>query len=299
MINFEGGAIPAEYHTAYIVDRVNTTATVWLGLTLAYAQCHDHKYDPFTQKEYYQLYAFFNNVPERGLDGSKGNAVPLLKVPTSHQERELARLSTAIRRAESGRTGMGLLGGGAGLNRAQARLDGLVKAQTDLDKQIPDMMVMQEMEKPRDTFLLMRGQYDKKGDKVTPGTPAALPRLLPENVPQRAANRMDLARWLVRADNPLTARVIVHRDWQRYFGTGLVTTAEDLGTQGEFPTHPELLDWLATEFVRTGWDVKHMQKLIVMSATYRQSSVVNRSLLAKDPENRLLARQTRLRLPAE
>src|SRR5262245_45626515 len=161
-------------------------------------------------------------------------------------------------------------------------------------------MVMEEMPKRRDTFMLIRGQYDKKGAKVIAGVPANLhPMKAHASQPSGVANRLGLARWLVDPENPLTARVTVNRFWQMYFGTGIVKTAEDFGTQGEWPSHPELLDWLATEFICSGWNTKHMQWLIVTSATYRQSSAVRPELLAKDPENRLLARMSRLRLPAE
>jgi hypothetical protein len=156
-------------------------------------------------------------------------------------------------------------------------------------------MVMEELPRSRDTFVLIRGQYDKPGAKVTAGVPASLPPM-PKGVP---SNRLGFARWLVDPANPLTARVAVNRFWQMYFGTGLVKTAEDFGSQGEWPSHPELLDWLATEFIRTGWDVKAMQRLIVTSATYRQSSKVTPALWHKDPENRLLARGPRVRLSAE
>jgi hypothetical protein len=159
---------------------------------------------------------------------------------------------------------------------------------------LPTVMVMQERDVPRDTFLLMRGAYDKPGDKVAPGVPVVLPAL-PKGVPN---NRLGFGRWLVDSANPLTARVAMNRFWQMYFGVGLVKTVEDFGSQGEWPTHPELIDWLATEFVRTGWDIKAMQKLIVTSAAYRQSSKATPELLQKDPENRLLARAPRLRLPA-
>jgi hypothetical protein len=169
------------------------------------------------------------------------------------------------------------------------------KAQEEFEGTIPTAMVMSEMEKPRDTFVLMRGQYDKPGDKVSAGVPAALPPL-PEGAP---ANRLGLAQWLVSPRQPLTARVIVNRYWQMYFGTGLVKTAEDFGSQGEWPSHPELLDWLAAEFIKSGWDIKHMQKLIVTSATYRQASTLTPELEQRDPENRLLARGPRLRLQAE
>jgi hypothetical protein len=521
MINFEGGAIPEEYLNNYIVDRVNTTATVWLGLTIACTQCHDHKYDPLTQKDFYQLYAFFNNVPEQGLDGRKGNAVPLIKIPSPAQQRKSEQFAAQIVEIEERiklphaevdaaqaaweravldekpaewrpleLETFASLGGAAlarfddasllafGANPAQetyrvavssslrrltavrlevlpdesfaakgpgrsvngnfvltevrvivdpagprklkaatadysqkdfavaAAIDGkpdtgwaiypqvgkphsavfefdqplesaaatlaieldfqstfaqhqfgrfrllgtdspdphgvqtlpekirkilaiaadqrdpaqlaevrsyyrtsfspvakrwneelavLKKSQEELEKQIPNAMVMQELDKPRDTYLLVRGQYDKRGEKVVAGVPSALGEL-----PSGAAgNRLGLGQWLVQPDHPLTARVIVNRYWQMYFGTGLVKTSEDFGSQGEWPSHPELLDWLATEFIASGWDVKHMQRLIVTSATYQQSSAVTPALAARDPENRLLARGPRFRLPAE
>ncbi len=535
MINFEGGAIPEEYHTAYIVDRVNTTGTVWLGLSVACSQCHDHKYDPLTQRDYYRLYAFFNNVPENGLDGQKGNSPPFLKVPTSEQQQQLEEHSAAVARidaqlagplpdvdaaqvaweaetatrqppvwrtltaenvtSQGGATftrlddGSYLVGGpnpatdiysfavsgvgavtavriealpddslaekgpgrchngnivlttfGAGISpagtpddvqslaiksaradfsqkdypidaaiddkpatgwavhpetgkphsavfalthpttvesgmrlsismlfqsqfaqhqigrfrisvtdaadphdgsalpdeirqilavasadrsapqRAQLQTyyrdhisprikelkDQLATAQKSRDefeKGVPTAMVMQEMEKPRDTFMLLRGQYDKRGDQVTPGVPAALPPL-PEGAP---GNRLGLARWLVDPAHPLVSRVAVNRYWQMFFGIGLVKTAEDFGSQGELPSHPELLDWLAVEFREptagsgsgTPWDVKALVRMIVTSATYRQASTVHPELLARDPENRLLARAPRARLIAE
>jgi hypothetical protein len=169
-------------------------------------------------------------------------------------------------------------------------------AQRDaLQRSIPTVMVMKEMEPARDTFILAHGDYRGKLEKVTPGVPSALSSFT-ANVPP---GRLGLAQWLVDSANPLTARVIVNRYWQMYFGTGLVKTAEDFGSQGEAPSHPELLDWLATEFIRTGWDVKKMQRLIVTSATYRQSSASTPAMLERDPENRLLARASRFRLSAE
>jgi hypothetical protein len=532
MINFEGGAIPEEYHTAYIVDRVNTTGTVWMGMAVGCAQCHDHKFDPITQKDYYRLYAFFHNVPEQGLDGSKGNAAPVLKVPTATQRHELARLETTVADAQKkyddalpeidaaqGKWEKSAAAslvkwtpvtpseatskGGATLTKledqsilasdqnpatdnytlvAQSTLERITavrletladdrlpqkgpgrsengnfvltsvnvaveaqneqpspiklktasadfsqdgfsasraidddpqtgwainpevgkshsivfvfdqpltiklgdslrftfefqsqfaqhqpgrirvsvtdvteplsesftkpireilalasdtrneaqkaelrkyfranhspqfkalndqlasarRARDELDKQIPTTMVMQEMAQPRDTFMLLRGQYDKKGEKVAPGVPDFLSPL-PAGAP---GNRLGLARWLIDPSHPLTARVAVNRYWQMIFGTGLVKTSEDLGTQGELPSHPELLDWLAVEFVsptqgpepRQAWDVKNLVRLFVTSSTYRQASVVTPDRVAKDPENRLLARGPRYRLPAE
>jgi hypothetical protein len=173
--------------------------------------------------------------------------------------------------------------------------DDLAKQKADLDNSIPTTMVTAEMEKPRDTFLLVRGQYDKKGDKVEPGVPAIFPPL-PAGAP---ANRLGFAKWLVDPAHPLTARVTVNRFWQQYFGVGIVKTAEDFGSQGELPSHPELLDWLAREFIESGWNVKELQRMIVMSATYRQVSSVTPELFGRDPENRLLARGPRFRLDGE
>jgi len=181
------------------------------------------------------------------------------------------------------------------LKAADADLKALRKQKDAFQKSIPTTMVMGQMEKPRDTFVLGRGDYRNQGEKVDPGVPAMLPDL-PKDAP---LNRLTLAKWLVDPSHPLTARVAVNRFWQMYFGLGIVKTQEDFGVQGDLPSHPELLDWLATEFIRTGWDVKAMQRLIVTSATYRQSSKVTPELLDKDPENRLLARGPRFRLPAE
>jgi Protein of unknown function (DUF1553)/Protein of unknown function (DUF1549)/Concanavalin A-like lectin/glucanases superfamily/Planctomycete cytochrome C len=593
MINFEGGAIPEEYHVEYVVDRASTTATTWLGLTMGCARCHDHKYDPIKQKDFYRFFAFFNAVPERGLDGYEGNADPVLPLPSPEQKRQLddlhqqiagvlaampekevlaqrndwqkTRLATlpeppaeglathypfnrdlsdAIFRHDgkvvrgeviyedgptgkaaefSGETEVNLgqagdfdahepfalalwvnvyglkssevlqkkyaaanwagyvlsfedvaytgrhqrnlrlvmrlaarwpdsaielrtkdrvpmdgshhvlvnydgSGKAAGLQlyvdgqpwpaeiikdtlggsfRTSAPLEignkntgGLFQGQLDdlriytrpltgeeaenlavqlparvlltdlagapakeiaslqpdkapqeadigelakaeskeqkqarlekqhqaalseyflkhdapekyqqlytrlrelrkerqkLEKSLTTTMVMAEMSKPRDTFILGRGEYDNRGEKVTSGVPSFLPPMA-RDLP---ANRLGLAKWILDPSNPLTARVAVNQYWQQYFGIGIVKTAEDFGSQGEPPSHPQLLDWLATEFVRTGWDIKAMQRLIVTSATYRQSSRASRELIERDPENRLLGRGPRFRFPAE
>jgi hypothetical protein len=559
--NSEGGVLPEEYAVEYVVDRVDTTFTVWLGLTMGCARCHDHKYDPLSQKAFYQVFAYFNNVPEKGKAIKYGNSPPMIKAPTRLQEAELRALRGRLRDAEGhfrkllpdlaaaqaewegthpaglpgcwgpaeglvvhydldgntadragpcgesgpcrsgafrdgaaaytggplgraaeldgrrfvdagdvadfgffdkfslsawvradgpatgtvlsrmvdtaraegyalhlegGKVQLNLVkrwlddairvetetaltpgrwhhlaasydgsrlasgiriyvdgvsqelkvhlddlnqsfqtkqplrigsGGGAAsrfrgaidevrvyarvltadevellatpdalgelvalpaerrsprqaaqlaayylerhapapIRAARARLRDLQKDYERLDESIPTTMVMKEMPTPRDTHILIRGEYDKKGPKVTPGLPASLPRL-PQGAPN---NRLGFAKWLVDPANPLTARVAVNRTWQLYFGTGLVKTVEDFGAQGEWPSHPELLDWLATEFVRTGWDVKALHRLIVTSAVYRQSSRATRELLQRDPDNRLLARGPRLRLSAE
>jgi hypothetical protein len=561
--NAEGGLIAAEFAAEYVVDRVATTSSVFLGVTVGCARCHDHKYDPFTQKEFYQLFAYFNNVPEGG-HGRRGNSDPYIKAPTREQQAELkklddqveaararfARLEPVMASAEAewlrslaatgqslqwaparkvlayhpldgnvrssvtlppakdktpptpawngnaqfsdGRIGQaasfdgksfidvgdvgqfdptskftigawifptegtgtiinrfegGLREGGKGytlqlkdgkvevifafrvpdhnlrvetekpldLNRWQhvmvsyagirearhltvfvngvsqkvkilmdvlnetnpvsepLRIGGGAAAEnafhgliddvrvynTDLTPQeigilsvsktlnelaaslpaqrskaesdkirrafldsaaapaqirnafqqltnlrdqraryyeaIPTVMVMEEMPTPRETHVLLRGSYDQPGERVTPGVPAILPPM-PDDFPR---NRLGLARWLVDSSNPLTARVAVNRFWQMYFGTGIVKTVDDFGSQGEAPSHPELLDWLATEFVRSSWNVKAMQKAIVTSATYRQSSTSTSEALQRDPENRLLARGARFRLSAE
>jgi hypothetical protein len=544
--NSEGGIIPEEYAVEYVVDRVDTTATVWLGLSAGCAKCHSHKYDPISQKEFYQLFAYFNNVPEKGKALKYGNSPPYLKTPTREQEVHL-RLLQAQRNATEERfrgmqpaldiaqaawektvaadppirwslnrkgvapivlheqaihfapgiawtagpdpddwavvlAGQSYLEAGdvghfgffdkftlaawvrpekdggsivsrmAGTDRGEGYdvaiengkihvnlvkrwLDDAIRVETvdalaigtwhhvcvsydgsrlaggiqlyidgrpaklkinlddlnqnfvtdrpfrigagggpadhfhgaiadvrlydrvvsaadvgilanldtinaivaieparrtpaqrhklrscfldndapdaiweanearlaarreleDYDANLPTTMVMEEMPTPRDTHLLIRGEYDKKGAKVSPGVPAALPALAP-GLPN---NRLGFACWLVSADNPLTPRVTVNRFWQQLFGAGLVRSVEDFGAQGEWPGHPELLDWLAVEFRDGGWDVKRLLKTIVTSATYRQSSRLTAGLKLRDPENRLLARGPRIRLSAE
>jgi mono/diheme cytochrome c family protein len=198
--------------------------------------------------------------------------------------RQLAKVRDFYRRKHS-----------AGFKQLFETVDGWREENAAIDKAIPTTMVAKELDKPRDTYVLMRGEYDKKGEKVEPGVPAVLPPW-PKGQPK---NRLGFARWLVDPANPLTARVTMNRYWQHYFGIGLVKTTEDFGVQGERPSNPELLDWLATEFVRSGWDMKRMQRLLLTSATYRQSAHTTPALLAKDPENRLLARGPRFRLDAE
>ncbi len=545
--NGEGGIIPEEYAVEYVVDRVDTTSTVWLGLTMGCARCHDHKYDPISQKEFYQFYAYFNSIPERGKAFKYGNSPPAIMAPTAPQqqqgnerneriaaaEQQFAAMNDQLRQAQStwekslagkrpihwsperglladfplnsnskkvtwnpkgaeyvqgkmrhaasfdGRraaiagnianfdfydkftlaawifptsgtgailtrtedapeaTGYGLylkdgklqvnlvnrwlddgahvesnakltlnqwhhvaavydgtrvaegiqiyvdgvsqkfavslddvnqsfaskqpfrIGAGAGpdnrfhgqiedariyqvaitpeeaallsdpsslnqiaaipsdrrttvhrqklelafvsryapkpIRQAWQQLAQLREDREKLMASFPTTMVMQELPSPRETFRLIRGAYDRPGEAVTRSLPAVLPQL-----PAGASNdRLGFAKWLIDPANPLTARVAVNRFWQMYFGTGIVKTSEDFGSQGEWPSHAELLDWLATEFTRTGWDVKAMQKTIVMSATYRQSSPLSPALLQRDPENRLLARGPRLRMSAE
>ncbi len=548
MINYEGGAIPDEYLTEYVADRAETTSTVWMAMTMTCARCHDHKYDPIKQKDYYRMFAFFNGVKEKGLDGRDGNADPFLRLPSGEQQKQLddvlARIKTreaeladdkvkpAQEQWEKQRLALLEYAAPAGLREgliAQYEMDGTVNdhsgnyrhaqvlrgeatmaltsvgkatvfatpshvslgkmdlgpeysiatwlvqghhepqtflqqagrlnvwwdaseplphlrrgahlhvetpgvhlrtrdrlVQTEqyhvailhsqaggvtiringqavpmvreaesavkmgpvgaleigqekdtedrngfrgrladlriyrrvlnenelrylavdhrvshmlsvaakqrprelaqkirehyltyvsseetktawadlkalrerkayLEDVIPNTMVMSEMDKPRDTFVLGRGDYRNHGEKVTPNVPAVLPPLAASAKPDRLA----LARWLVDPSHPLTARVAVNRYWQNYFGIGLVKSSENFGTQGDQPSHPELLDWMATEFMKTGWDVKAMQRMIVTSATYRQSSKTTPAMVERDPENRLLSHMSRFRLPAE
>jgi hypothetical protein len=278
-INSEDGSIPQEWHVENVVDRVDTLGTAILGLTIGCARCHDHKYDPLTTKEYYQLFAFFNNVPEWGVGPNNGNSPPFIQVPDSwpdlSPDENVAQVPEPLqlRRARKEK--------GNGLKRPQAGSKNTV-------------MVMHEMATRRPTYLLARGQFNTpdKSQVLTPDVPRSLNGFSDE--PPR--DRLGLAKWLVHPRHPLTARVAVNRMWQQFFGTGLVKTAENFGTQGELPSHPKLLDWLAVQFVESGWNVKALQKLILMSATYRQSSRTTPTLNQRDPENRLLARGPRFRM---
>ncbi|MBI3684071.1 MAG: DUF1553 domain-containing protein [Acidobacteria bacterium] len=538
MINYEGGAIPEEYHVEYIVDRVEATANTWMSMTMGCARCHDHKYDPISQRDFYRFFAFFHNIDEKGLDGKEGNAKPILPLPDEIQQARLTEIEQAIQSREkalpeketgaaleawaktaepsggprgalahfdldgtfsdlsgnyrharliagnptfsSGPSGQslsfdgetqvdwgafdadtftaafwlrlnnkleqailhrgagsflirleeaisigdlkrgarlrvklgdslelrsrkhivqgewthvavtydgrvtlyldgepaeveilreqpsGAMAGGASWGTGDKAVDKPLRSQLDdvrfyprvltagevrqlavdapvrgilhtpaarrtrdqkdrlrdyfltyaagdaqrhayaelkllrsarekLDKEVVTSMVMDELKKPRETYILARGDYRNKTEKVTPAVPSSLPPL-PQGAP---LNRLGLAQWLVDPSHPLTSRVAVNRFWQICFGAGLVETSEDFGSQGSPPTHVELLDWLATEFIRTGWDVKALQRLIVTSATYRQSSKATPELIERDPQNKLLARMSRFRLPAE
>jgi hypothetical protein len=278
LVNQEGGTDPEQFRNEAVVDRVNTTGAVWLGLTIGCAQCHNHKYDPISQRDYYQLFAFFNS-------GQDVNSVtPTLSLPSAQQTQQLAELDRQIAAAK------------AEPALPEAELKARQEARKKLAASIPSTMVMADLPQPRATHVLVRGDFLRTGDPVQPDVPASLPRL-PET--PGAPTRLDLARWLVDPRNPLTARVVVNRVWMRYFGHGLVETENDFGMQGSLPTHPELLDWLATEFREQGWSLKRLQRLIVTSATYRQSSHARPELENVDPLNRLLARQTRLRVDAE
>lgn len=341
-LNNEGGILPEEWLVEYVCDRTETTATVFLGLTWGCARCHDHKYDPITQRDYYRLFAFFHNLPEIGNGFGASTAVPMLDVPrleeldaflAVQQEYEpLDRRQRAVMQAEAFeprfQEWLSRLDAAATetlpkplretprenwkdreLQQArehylqqvdpagreiEERLAPLRRRYQELLQRGAKIMVMEELPQPRATHILTRGAYDQPGEEVTCGTPAWLPPM-PSDGPR---NRLGLAQWLVSPEHPLTSRVAVNRFWQLLFGTGLVKTPEDFGLQGEPPSHPELLDWLARRFISSGWDVKGLLKEIVLSSTYRQSSVVSAELLERDPANRLLARGARYRLPA-
>ncbi len=293
MINGEGGRIPEESRVDYVLDRVETTGMVWMALTFNCCRCHDHKFDQLKQREYYQLSAYFNSIDETGGGGNDGQglAIPTLALGTPEDAAKIESLKTAEAAAKKERDE---LEGKPELDAAKKKYEDAKKAREQAEAAVPRTMVMRERAQPRDTFILVKGAYDKFGDKVGHGTPAFLPPLAAD----APANRLALARWLVSPEHPLTARVTVNRLWQQFFGRGLVKTTEDFGVQGEKPTHPELLDWLAVEFRESGWDVKHLVKLIVTSATYAQESVVPPGMAERDPENKLLARGARYRLPS-
>ncbi|HVK17940.1 MAG TPA: PSD1 and planctomycete cytochrome C domain-containing protein [Fimbriiglobus sp.] len=273
--NEEGGTDPEQFRAERTVDRANTTAAVWLGLTAACAQCHDHKYDPITQKDYYRLYAFFNSCDEPTL-------------PVGGDPELTARVNELMAKSNK-------LKSEGKLEEGQ-KVDAEIKK---VAKKVPTTLVMSERKVPRESFVHVRGDFLRKGDKVTPGYPSALSTASPPVATKGLLTRLDLARWLVSPENSLTARVTVNRYWQQFFGAGLVDTENDFGMQGSPPTHAGLLDWLAVEFREGGWSPKKLHRLIVTSATYRQSSVARPDLKAKDPQNKLLGRQNRLRLEAE
>lgn len=290
MVNTEGGADDEEFRIAAVVDRVNTTMSVWMGTTINCCQCHNHKYDPFTTKEFYRLYSFFNQTADKG----RSNA-PEIMVPTADEEER--KLATHLKMSAKA---IALLSANDFVRPALVKpvSEQIVSLQKLIGGIKPaTTMVMQELVDQRPTHIQIRGNHKNLGEKVIPGTPAKLHKLVVYG--RRDGNRLDLARWLVSPENPLAGRVTMNRIWARYFGRGIVETSEDFGLQGDLPSHPELLDYLAVDLVERKWSLKAMQKLIVTSATYRQCSIVTKELLEKDPLNRLFTRGPRLRLDAE
>ncbi|HTE28948.1 MAG TPA: PSD1 and planctomycete cytochrome C domain-containing protein, partial [Chryseolinea sp.] len=262
-ITQEGGVIDEEYRIEYVTDRTNTFGKAFLALTFECAKCHDHKYDPILQKDYYRAFAFFNQVPEKGLVGDITLASladpPNMKITSE----DISKLLTFINKKDTAAV---------------------------------EVMVMKDMPKKRPTYVLKRGVYDAPGDRVVAGLPASI---MPFDSTKYGNNRLGMAKWVVDKKNPLTARVFVNRMWQEVFGRGLVKTAGDFGMQGEMPSNPALLDWLAIDFMDNGWNIKRLLKQMVMSATYRQSSVISKHKYAVDPDNILLSHGPRMRMAAE
>ena len=258
-ITQEGGVIPEEYRTEYVADRTNTTSKMMLGLTMECARCHSHKYDEISHDEYYGMFSYFNNIDEEGLITYQDKA-PKPNITVSRKD-----IDNDL---------------------------GFIKLPDSIDE--VTFMVMKETENLRKTYVLERGSYDAPSREVKPMTPSAV---LPIN--KSNSNRLDLANWFFDDENPLTSRVVVNRLWQQFFGVGIVATPDDFGSQGNRPTNPELLDWLAVTFMENGWDTKKFIKKIVTSKTYMQSSKVDEQNKKLDPENVFLSYYPRQKLPAE
>ncbi len=352
LTNREGGTDPEQFRDEQVLDRAATLGTVWMGLTVGCAQCHNHKYDPISQKEFYQLSAYFNTQEETNIQAPlPGELGPYLaarpefdrkrkalleeyKIPEAMADYEAKLRESALhpgthddwdfaygefthtvdnarkvllmdpaKRSELQQTAMlDVFLGSCGNLYPKEHCDDLkVKdVRTKLNELIAKLPpvsyapVLLENDAPPKAYIHIKGDWREHGEEVKPGTLASLPPL-----PAGDTGRLGLARWLVSPEHPLTSRVAVNRIWQEIFGRGIVLTSEDFGTQGDRPTHPELLDWLASEFMQRGWSSKQMVRLLVTSATYRQASNARPELAAKDPDNTLYARQSRLRLPAE
>ncbi len=305
-----GTALPEESFTKNVIDRVTSVGTTFMGMTVHCAQCHDHKFDPITQKDFYSLFAFFNNIdaePETDGRPKYGLQPPYISLAPPEQDAELVELNQQLADLEAKVKLAKEAADSETEPERKSELNNQLKSleqerntvkgkRNELDRTIPRAMVMKERTEMRPTFMLVRGQYDSPGQQVERDTPGFLPPLKKTG---QVASRMDLAEWLVDPQHPLTARVAVNRIWQQFFGVGLVKTSEDLGAQGEVPSHPELLDHLAVSFVESGWDIKALVKQIVMSKTYRQSSRSTPAQFNHDPENRMLGRGSRYRLDAE
>jgi len=336
MTQNEGGTNDEEYRTAAVIDRVNTTYAVWMGTTMACAQCHTHKYDPITITEYFRSFALLNQTA----DSDKGDERPTMEVLTAEQKAARTALQQRLTQADAALAqtkAAWLTGFDAWLStkatipekkvaalfalpkdkRTAAQLKQLqdyyvrnVAPETKMERETaaqlrkqladlkpPTVPVMEELpgSKQRRTFVQLRGNWQALGDEVTPGVPVAW-HAAPSKAP---LNRLAFAEWLLSPQNPLTARVQVNRLWETVFGVGIVRTSEEFGSQGDLPVHPELLDWLAGEYVRSGWDTKHMLRLMFTSRAYRQSSASNPALNERDPDNRLVARGPRFRPPGE
>ena len=305
-----GTALPEESHVKNVIDRVTAVSTAFLGLTVQCARCHDHKYDPISQKDFYSLYAFFNNLdgkPETSGGPANGLQAPMIKFPSPERDKKIAQFDKQINALNKEFSGLTEQIAKEKAPLKKKKLETAKKGKYNLrrslqgqrrrlSRMVDGAMVMKERAVVNPTYILELAQYDKPGEKVERNTPAFLPPLKKK---KDLASRMDLANWFVSPENPLTARVAVNRLWQQFFGVGLVKTSEDLGAQGEVPSHPELLDYLAVSFTESGWDMKALVKEIVLSKTYQQNSVTSTERFKSDPENRLLARGSRFRMDSE
>lgn len=327
-INQEGGIDPEQFRIESVFDRVATTGTVFLGLSVGCAQCHNHKFDPISQKEYYEIFAFFNNQDEPTMKvyGKEEN-LPELKEKLKEAEKALQmyiadrmpayqtweskltdeekkKMAPNLRKAletepeKRNQTQIRELFN-VEVGKVDSQFQTLLENYTGLDNRLNGVattMVLQERKEPRQTRVFVKGDFTRPAETVTPGV---LSVLHPLSSTEKEPNRLDLARWIVSKQNPLTARVMANRVWQQYFGRGIVETENDFGLQGALPTHPELLEWLASEFMESGWNFKQLHRQIVLSETYMQSSDDREDVREKDRENQWLARQRRLRLDAE
>jgi len=290
----EGGAQAKEYIAKYAADRVRNFGQVWLGGTLMCAECHNHKYDPYTMVDFYSMAAFFADIQEAPV----GRREPGMLVPDADQERRLEELRHAEQAAQQAYRSRSAVIPVAALRQEREAAQRAEQARQHFEDTIPRVLITISGP-PRTVRLLRRGNWqDEGGPIMQPNTPAFLPPLPPLPPGQQRYTRLDLARWVVAPQNPLTARVMVNRLWKLFYGQGIARSLEESGTQGEWPTHPELLDWLAAEFQST-WDVKHIVRLMVTTSAYRQSAQERADLRERDPLNRLLARQSRFRLDAE
>jgi mono/diheme cytochrome c family protein len=287
MLNLEGGADREEDRVKRTIDRTNTMGTVWLGLTVGCANCHTHKYDPITQREYFQLYAFYNSLDEVDIavnQAEGSDEAPDLTPRQQMMDVEDDKSEPEIKPEPA----------------PKAKKEKAPKVEAEVARRMAGTMTLaqavREIEKPRVTHVHLRGDFLSPGPEVQANTLEVLPPLTARG---KNPDRLDLARWLVDKRNPLTARVTANRIWQNHFGRGLVFTSDDFGTQGEPPSHSELLDWLAAELQDGGWRLKRLHRLIVTSATYRQSAVARPELVERDPYNTWLARQNRIRMEAE
>ena len=335
-VNSEGGIDPEQFRIDAVFDRVATTGSVWLGLTVGCCQCHDHKFDPISQKEYFGIFAFFNNQEQDGHGGKKTSTADVPDVEKDYAklnaekkdlEEKLAKLmpsrlaeleqwekSLTPETKKKVRAEVVKLVAIPAKKRKPAQVrelysfqfgfndpefkgvnDRLTEIEGDLSSKVTSL-VMRDLPKKRETRLFIKGDFTRPADIITEGTPSILPAFKNES---GKSTRLDLARWIVDRGNPLTARVIMNRVWLQYFGRGIVETENDFGTQGQPPVNPALLDWLAVEFMEKNWSMKAMHRAIVTSDTYQRSSSARPDLALKDPDNRLLSHQNRLRLDAE